>query len=338
MLVSVLMPAYNVEKFLNESIDSILNQTFKDFDFYIINDGSTDRTEEIILSYSDPRIKYIRNEKNIGYIKSLNKGLELINSKYIVRMDSDDVSQLDRLEKQVQYMEDNNQVAVCGSSIIKFKENPSTASRITQVITDAKILAFSSIFYTSIYHPSVIIRNDLLKNNNITYQEKYYYAEDKAIWLDISEYGLLSNVDEPLLYYRIHDKQVSSQFSIIQVQNSLARTKLELVKYGANIDHFGDKTLEYICYPHRCSDLKIMYSVEEGMKELSRVLLDSNKFNEPLIYDYFRSQLRKMVAASSNLGIGLIEFIYKSQFLTLSDFNFKYYLKCILKRNTRGTV
>lgn len=338
MLVSVLMPVYNAEKFLDESIGSILNQTYKDFEFYIINDGSTDKSEEIIQSYRDPRIKYIKNDKNIGYIKSLNKGLQLITSKYIVRMDSDDVSFKDRIEKQVHYMESNQQVAVCGSSIIKFRQDASTATRVTYVITDPKILAFSSIFYTSIYHPSVIIRNDIIKNNNLTYQEKYYYAEDKAIWLDMNEYGLLGNIEEPLLYYRLHDKQVSTQFAITQVNNSLARTKLELEKYEANLDHLDVNTLEYICYPHKCPNLKLMYSVEEGMRALSSAFLKSNKYNEALIHDYFRSQLLKMVAVSSHLGPGLIDFIQKSQFIGLSDFKYKFYIKCLLKRSTRGAV
>jgi len=335
MLVSVLMPVYNTEKFLDESIASILNQSYKDFEFLIINDGSTDRSDEIIRSYNDPRIKYIKNDKNLGYIKSLNKGLALINSKYIVRMDSDDISTNDRIQRQLEFMEQNDQIVVCGSSIIKFRHDASTASRETKVITDPKVLEFCSIFYNCIYHPSVIIRNEIMKKHNIIYQEEYYYAEDKAVWLDLKEHGQLGNIKEPLLYYRLHDKQVSTQFAILQVKNSLSRTRLELEKYGVNTEKLDFKTLEYICYPYKCPDLSLLYSVEKGMRELRAVFNSNNTYSDGLIYSFFRSQLLIMVTASSSLGIGLIDFINKSHFLTLKDFEFKYFIKCLLKRSTR---
>ena len=107
-LVSVLMAVYNGEKYLLEAIESILNQTYTNFEFLIINDGSTDSTEEIILSYSDQRIRYIKNEQNLKLIASLNKGLDLAKGKYIARMDADDISLPDRLEKQVNFLERNS--------------------------------------------------------------------------------------------------------------------------------------------------------------------------------------------------------------------------------------
>ena len=97
------MAVYNGEKYLCEAIESMLNQTYTNFEFLIINDGSTDTTEEIILSYKDERIRYIKNEQNLKLIASLNKGLVLANGKYIARMDADDISMLERLEKQVDF-------------------------------------------------------------------------------------------------------------------------------------------------------------------------------------------------------------------------------------------
>jgi glycosyltransferase involved in cell wall biosynthesis len=329
------MPVYNAEKFLDESIASILNQTYTDFEFVIINDGSTDRSEEIIRSYSDSRIKYISNNQNIGLIETLNKGLSLIHSKYIVRMDSDDIAKQDRIERQLDYMEMNDQVAVCGSSIIKFRHDHKAATRVTQVITDPKVLAFCSIFYTCLYHPTVIIRNEIIKINNIIYNDKYLHAEDKAFWLDMKGYGLLGNIEEPLLYYRLHDKQVSSQFWQKQISNSLSRTRLELDNYGINSEDINDTTLEYICYPHKCTDLNLIYSVEEGMRKLRAAFNKYSNHSDSLICSFFRSQMLIMSTQSSHLGIGLLNFIIKSRFLSINDFSFKYYIKCLLKRNTR---
>lgn len=103
--ISVVMPAYNAEKYIGKSIDSILNQTYGDFEFIIINDGSKDSTKEIILSYSDNRIVYLENEINSGIVVTLNKGLEYATGEYIARMDADDIAVAERLEKQIEFME-----------------------------------------------------------------------------------------------------------------------------------------------------------------------------------------------------------------------------------------
>ena len=120
MLISVVLPAYNVQDTIGESIDSILSQTFTDFELIIINDGSQDNTEEVIHAYSDKRIRYYRNEKNEGLIYTLNRGLDLAQGKYIARMDADDVSLPTRFEKQVKVMEESPNIVVCGTQIILF--------------------------------------------------------------------------------------------------------------------------------------------------------------------------------------------------------------------------
>lgn len=119
-MISVVMPVYNGEKYLREAIDSILNQTCTDFEFIILNDASTDETEEIILSYDDPRITYARNETNLQIANTLNKGIALAKGKYIARMDADDISLPERFERQIKFMEDNPDIDVCGCSMKTF--------------------------------------------------------------------------------------------------------------------------------------------------------------------------------------------------------------------------
>src|SRR5437868_7347070 len=114
-LVSVIMTVYNAQEYLNMAVDSILNQTYKNLEFIIINDGSTDNSGHIIEAYNDPRIKYIP-QKNQGLAAALNKGIGLAKGKYIARMDHDDISYQMRLEKQVEFMEDNREVAMAGTS------------------------------------------------------------------------------------------------------------------------------------------------------------------------------------------------------------------------------
>jgi glycosyltransferase involved in cell wall biosynthesis len=115
--LAVLLPAYNAALYIKESIDSVLNQTYNDFDLYIFDDCSTDETANIIKTYSDSRIFYLKNDHNIGITKTLNIGLNLLLSQfvYIVRMDADDWSYLERFQKQVEYLELNQKVVLCGT-------------------------------------------------------------------------------------------------------------------------------------------------------------------------------------------------------------------------------
>lgn len=112
--ISVVMPAYNAEKYIGEAIESILNQTFKDFEFIIINDGSVDHTKEIIREYNDPRIVLLENDKNRGIVLSLNKGLDAATGKYIARMDADDIALKNRFERQVEYLDEHKDIGVLG--------------------------------------------------------------------------------------------------------------------------------------------------------------------------------------------------------------------------------
>ncbi|NGP46765.1 glycosyltransferase family 2 protein [Bacillaceae bacterium SIJ1] len=154
--VTVLMPVYNGAKYLSEAIESILNQTYKEFDLLIINDGSTDNSEEIINRFSDDRIKYIANDKNIGLIRTLNKGICLVRSEYIARMDADDISLPMRLEKQIKFMDEHQDIAVSGTSVLVFNEKGTIGKSI--VSKDSNEIKTRLLFHCALMHPSVIIR------------------------------------------------------------------------------------------------------------------------------------------------------------------------------------
>lgn len=203
--VTVLMSVYNGEKYLKETIKSILKQKFKDFEFLIINDGSTDKSIEIIESYSDNRIKLINNEKNIGLTATLNKGLDLAQGEYIARIDSDDISLPIRLKKQVNFMDENPQIGVCGSWV-KFFQDSSAIVKYPLTSNEIKV---EMLFENPLAHPSVIIRKDLLKQNNLYYDTEFKSAQDYELWTRASKYFDFANIPEVLLYYRWHESQVS---------------------------------------------------------------------------------------------------------------------------------
>lgn len=210
--ISVLMPVYNCRQFIEESVNSILTQTFTDFEFIIVDDCSTDGTFEYLQSLSDNRIIIIRKPQNTGLAISLNIGLEIAKGIYIARMDGDDISFVDRFAKQVAFMDANLDVIVCGGGYeaigaADFKFVPKSLNE--DIILDM-------IDFSPIAHPTAFLRSTIIKKNNIQYFPEFVPAEDYKMWTILSEYGKLANLKDILLYYRIHENQTSTNKTYAQ--------------------------------------------------------------------------------------------------------------------------
>lgn len=205
--ISVLMPVYNTEeKFLREAIESILNQTFTDFEFIIINDGSTNNAEDVICSYNDERIKYIKNEQNIGVSASANLGLNEAKGKYIARMDSDDVSTKERLETQYKFLEENPQYQLCSTRISKAKGNPSPRSMNFEYLK-AKLMFRGN----PIIQPTVMFNKEFFIKNSL-YYSTIPYGEDWDLWFSLSLVGKFVVLPNKLLFYRQHPNQANKTY------------------------------------------------------------------------------------------------------------------------------
>lgn len=212
--VSILLPAYNAALYLRDSLDSIIRQTFKDFEVLLIDDGSTDDTFKIANEYFnvDKRIKYYKNKENLGLIKTLNKGLTLAQGEYIVRMDADDIMTDNRLNKQVKYMDSNPQCFVCGGQIKYIGNSSGYAPVLPQKYED---LLYMSLTNCPLYHPTAIIRNAAIKKFRLKYNDSYKHAEDYKFWSDIIFLypNSIANIKDVVLYYRISNDQVTAKFS-----------------------------------------------------------------------------------------------------------------------------
>jgi glycosyltransferase involved in cell wall biosynthesis len=208
--ISVLLPAYNSEAFIAEAVKSLLNQTWPDFELIIINDGSADRTEEIILSFSDPRIHYHRNEKNSGLIYTLNKAIDLSRGEYIARMDADDICLPERLYCQKKFLDQHTEISVAASTILFID---GTGKETGNWELDKKTVLPAQIKKTMPYenciaHPSVMIRANVLREFRYkSYQEN---IEDYDLWLRLLNRGyVIGKTETPLLYYRVHDTSIT---------------------------------------------------------------------------------------------------------------------------------
>jgi glycosyltransferase involved in cell wall biosynthesis len=286
-LVSILMPVYNAEKHLAEAIESILNQSFTDFEFLIINDGSTDRSEDIILSFSDPRIRYIKNESNLKLIKTLNKGIQLCTGKYIVRMDADDISHPERIQKQVEFMESNPEIGICGSwfetfgnvenKVVKYKESHD------EIMT-------RMLYQCHFCHPSIIIRSEIFEDSEMYFDENYPHAEDYDFYLKASKKWKFHNLQEVLLKYRIHGESVSNKNRSIQIENSLKIKKRffsELNTIASNEELESYEALNYQDY----DNVKLE---SEKLQLLLESLWIGNKAKERINENYFENHLQDL--------------------------------------------
>ncbi|VAX34857.1 Glycosyl transferase, group 2 family protein [hydrothermal vent metagenome] len=198
--VTVLMPVYNGEQYLRLAIDSILKQTFKDFEFLIINDGSIDSTRDIILSYGDSRVQLIDNEKNIGLTRSLNKGLKLAKGEYIARQDADDISDLERLNCQVEYLYQNKEVVLVGTGRASIDSNGKEI-QIVKVFEGHDSIRKELMHGNCFSHGSVMFRKIILNTVGF-YREKCKYTEDYDYWCRISEKHKVANIGKTLYYLR----------------------------------------------------------------------------------------------------------------------------------------
>jgi len=204
--VSVLMPVYNGEKYLREAIDSILNQTFTDFEFLIIDDGSTDDSRKIISHYTDKRIRLIKNKQNLGLARSLNKVIELSLGLYLARMDADDISLPNRLQLQVSEMEKNANLGVVGSWVEIFGK--AKDNNIWKYPESNDEISSQLLLHCCFAHPTVLINKRLINQYNYSYPE-IRYGEDYAFWLKMNKNLEYKNVQQVLLKYRITNSSLS---------------------------------------------------------------------------------------------------------------------------------
>lgn len=212
-LISVLMPVYNTkEEYLRASIESILNQTFTDFEFIIVNDGSTNNAEEVILSYKDNRIKYVKQE-NQGIVGALNNAWSKASGKYIARMDSDDIAYPERFAKQVNFLEENPEYSLVGSWAKIIPSN--NVIKLPQDIKVMDLLADCMFI-----HPSIMFNKADFEKFNLQYETGFEYAEDYCLYANAVKYLKITNLQEVLLDYRVYPENSSSKNRNVRIRSS----------------------------------------------------------------------------------------------------------------------
>ena len=265
--ISVIMPVYNTEEeYLREAIESILNQTFNDFEFIIVNDGSTNNAEDVILSYKDERIRY-HFQENQGIATALNNGFDMAQGEYIARMDSDDISLPNRFAKQVEFLDNHPDISVLGTwaKFFPTKKN---------IIMDHPEFPCYIDFILSckIVHPSVMLRKKSFDLYNLRYDKEFNSAEDYELWSRAIGYLKFANLQEVLLNYRWHESNTGkvSRKKQILLSNKIVENMLNFLTKDTKAQ---EKILDIAFNQRKLKFMEKIFSVRnEYNKKAIRIL------------------------------------------------------------------
>lgn len=250
-LISVIMPVYNAGRYLKQAIRSILNQSYSNFEFIIINDASTDNSLRIINSFKDRRINIINLHKNVGVAKALNIGLNISQGKYIARMDADDVSLPERLNILRNYLDTHPKTGIVGSWAVEIDQTGKTVSAVNTLTSDAQIKR-QMIYHNPLIHPTVMFRSGLTYTYG-NYDEKLNGAEDWDLWLRWGRYTQISNLPQVLLKYRRYHESVSAKrIKYIEIANiKLIIKAITKYKYSKKYIWYAVKTIVSFLIPEK---------------------------------------------------------------------------------------
>jgi glycosyltransferase involved in cell wall biosynthesis len=323
MKVTVLIPNYNNATYLLECLDSIKNQTFKHFEILIIDDCSTDDSITIINSFDDDRIKLIKKERNSGIIETLNIGLDLIKTEYIIRMDGDDIMHKQRIEKLVNFMDNNLDFGVCGSGVQHF----GISQDCVIYEKEHEKIKTNIIHAHTIAHASVIYRTSVLNDNNIRYTNGYNYIEDYKIFYDLLKVTKLTSIPDVLYYYRREEYN--------NYKNKLIKKKGYLKIYSTVLSKLNFTNLELKSLIHyelfHNVNLTFKYSTYTNhIKSLKRNNNTTQTYNSSLIDSLLKQFKEKLFyRAIDQKKLNLID---KLTLTLLSPSKLYYMLSSILKR------
>ena len=263
--VTVLMSVYNGEAYLKASVQSVLEQTFRDFEFLVIDDGSSDGSLSILQDIHDDRVRVVQNAQNLGLIRSLNKGIGLARGEYIARHDCDDLMVRERLAHQVVYMDEHPEVVLAGTWMQLIDESDNPVDEWCNPPSDLEI-RWSSLFNAAVSHPSAMYRTQLARTLK-GYSSDSIYAEDFDLWSRMAEHGKVANLPAILEWYRIHGESVSKKNEERQLATRFAVASRNIAKV-VGPEFFHPALMELIIQTRMPKGLAELNSLVRGYQQL----------------------------------------------------------------------
>ncbi len=316
------MPVYNAEKYLGEAIESILDQTLRNFEFLIINDGSTDNSLNIINGFDDARIRLIDHPKNMGLVASLNEGLKIASGQFIARMDADDISNTNRLHIQVDLLLANPEIGLVGCHMDIIDEHKNViGERIYQTSHDA--IKVESFFCCPVPHPGVMLKKDSFIKNNLFYDPLSYHAEDYELWQRALSELKFANIDAKLLQYRITSNQVSNLFAVKQKFETDTIRSNYLKSLGLTESKDADRKLllNFFDGQIESNDLLTFSRILSGIERIINGNKKTGLFNVTLLNNELIKKSDQFVRVNSNRNNKLYSLYKTKELFQLSKLN-----------------
>lgn len=309
-IFSVLMPVFNSEQFVADAIKSILKQSFKDFEFLILDDASTDKSFEIIKDFEnkDPRIKVFQNEKNLGVVESRNKLINLSKGRYIAWIDSDDIALENRFEKQIKFLEEHSEIGMVGAYPVIIDENGRKTGK-WWFETDPQKLKIELFFHSPFLSSSVVIRKSALPQN--FYDSKFPVAEDFDLYSKISEHSEITNIPEILVEYRINSKGLSKSNTEKMEQLSVHVIKEHAERLGIKLE---EKMIQDLRKPKTASKIAFeeITEIEKSLILLKNLLLENDCFDKTAVTEIIQKYWFETCRKSTYNGLKILKIFFKS--------------------------
>ncbi|MDO8482546.1 MAG: glycosyltransferase [bacterium] len=336
--VSVIMPVYNSEKYLRQAIQSVLDQSFRDFELIIINDGSTDKSLEIIRSFTDPRIVLLSNDKKSTIVESRNHGLDASRGEFIAPLDSDDIAMKDRLKLQVAFLEKNLDFGLIGGGVsVIDKDGKATGALWKEKIPSEKIpirLLFGNCFAQS----SVMIRKSAIPAEG--YIEGT--SEDYALWVRILKNWKAKNIPDILLKYRSHDENTTTRKGVLlrQAVNQVLLSELENLGMQVTAEELALHRTNYTFVGTTEETKKIIDKREQWLLKLIETNRKTARYDVQIFNEVMAERFLTTLHTNARLGFYAWKKFKnsplsknlnrKEEWLTL----LKFFIKCLLRKNT----
>lgn len=331
-LLSVLLPVFNSEPFVAEAIKSVLNQSFKDFEFLIFDDCSTDKSFEIIEDFKrkDSRIKVFLNEKNLGVVESRNKLINLSKGKYIAWLDSDDIAFENRFEEEIKFLEEHPEIGMVGSYPIIIDENSKKTGK-WWFETDHQKLKIELFFHSPFLSSSVMIRKSCLPQN--FYDSRFPVAEDFDLYSKISERFDVANIPKFLVKYRINSKGLSKSNTGKMEQLSVQVIKEHAERLGIKLD---ETTIKNLRKPKIASKIAFndIAEIEKSLILLKDMLLKNDRFDKTAVCEVIQKYWFETCRKSTHKGLEILKIFFRSPLfcknLSLRD-NTRLFVRALIK-------
>ncbi len=297
-MISVIMPVYNAQKYIGQAIESVLDQTFEDFELILVDDGGNDDSVAIAKGYTDQRIKMYHNRGNMGIAYSRNLAIRKSRGKYIAIMDDDDISMPDRFKQQVDFMEYNPKIDVAGGQSSMIDENDKVISGPQIMQENYKMNKVMFLFYNSFHNSETMIRKSLLDKYKIHYYDHLLGMEDFRFWIDCALHGRISNINEEVLHYRVTKSNETGRVRKEQAEerrrlfgslrryslesNGFHLTKEELELFNTVVNETGDGTF---CNARQVSGVfQVMDKIVKQAEVMQVAYLDEIKIWMKIIF------------------------------------------------------